>query len=151
MPQDIDRASITPADLGMALLRVFAGVALALSHGLGKLPPSERFIAGVAELGFPAAPLFAWSAGLAETAGGLLLAVGLLTRPAAFFVFFTMMVAALGRHAGDPFGERELPLLFGFVALQFLLAGPGRLSLDALLRRTRHPRSGRAREDHLPA
>lgn len=130
------QASATIQDVGLLLLRVFAGVALALAHGLGKLPPSERFVAGVVEMGFPAAPLFAWATGFSETVGGLLLAVGLLTRPAAFFVLVTMTVAAFVRQAGDPFLERELALLYGFVALQFLLAGPGRLSLDALLRRT---------------
>lgn len=124
-------------DLGLLLLRVFAGLSLALAHGLGKLPPSERFVAGVVEMGFPAAPLFAWAAGLSETVGGLLLALGLLTRPAAFFVLVTMLVATFVRQAGDPYLERELALLFAFVATQFLLAGPGRLSLDALLRRPR--------------
>jgi putative oxidoreductase len=29
------------ADFGLLLLRVFAGLALAFAHGLGKLPPSE--------------------------------------------------------------------------------------------------------------
>lgn len=108
---------------------------MALAHGLGKLPPSESFLAGVVEMGFPAAPAFAWAAGLSETIGGLLLAIGLLTRPAAFFVLLTMMVAAFVRQAGDPFLERELALLYGFVALLFLLGGPGRLSVDSGLQR----------------
>ena len=122
-------------DAGLLALRVFAGVALALAHGLGKLPPSARFVGGVAEMGFPAPGLFAWAAGLSEFAGGLLLALGLLTRPAAFFILVTMAVAAFIREAGNPFGERELALLYGGVALLYLLAGPGRLSLDAVVGR----------------
>lgn len=124
-------------DFGLLLLRLFAGASLALAHGINKLPPSERFVGGVVDMGFPAAPAFAWAAGMAETFGGLLLAIGLLTRPAAFFIVVTMAVAAFLRQAGDPFVERELALLYGAVAMQFLFTGPGRLSLDALLRNRR--------------
>lgn len=124
-------------DVGLLLLRLFAGVSLALAHGVNKLPPSERFVGGVVEMGFPAAPAFAWAAGTAETFGGLLLAIGLLTRPAAFFIVVTMAVAAFLRQAGDPFGERELALLYGAVGVQFLFTGPGRLSLDAVIRKRR--------------
>jgi uncharacterized membrane protein YphA (DoxX/SURF4 family) len=41
-----------------------------------------------------------------------------------------MAVAVVIRHAGDPFGNRELALLYGVIALLFLLAGPGRYSVD---------------------
>lgn len=120
-------------DVGLLFLRVFAGLSLALAHGVGKFPPSERFIGGAAEMGFPLPVLFAWAAALSESVGGLLLAVGLITRPAAFFILVTMLVAAFVRQAGDPFLERELALLYGAVALQFLLTGPGRLAVDALV------------------
>ena len=122
------------ADAGLLLLRAFAGVALALAHGLGKLPPKPGFVAGVEEMGFPAPMLFAWLAGLSEFGGGLLVAIGLLTRPAAFFVLFTMLVAAFVRGAGDPFTDIEKALLFGVIALFLLFAGAGRYSVDALVR-----------------
>jgi putative oxidoreductase len=127
------------ADAGLLLVRVFAGLSLALAHGIGKLPPSERFIAGVEEMGFALPVLFGWAAALSEFGGGLLLTIGLLTRPAALFVLVTMLVAAFIRNAGAPFGERELALLYGVMALLFLLAGAGRYSLDAQLRRTADP------------
>lgn len=122
------------ADAGLLLLRAFAGVALAMAHGLGKLPPKPGFVAGVEEMGFPAPMLFAWLAGLSEFGGGLLIAIGLLTRPAAFFVLMTMLTAAFVRHAGDPFTDTEKALLFGSIALFLLLAGAGRYSVDALVR-----------------
>ena len=122
-------------DVGLLVLRLVAGLALALAHGINKLPPTDPFVAGVAEMGFPAPVLFAYAAGLAEFVGGLLLALGLFTRPAAAFIVFTMAVATFIKQAGDPFTEREAAVLHGTIALFYLLAGPGRLSLDAVLAR----------------
>jgi putative oxidoreductase len=122
-------------DLGLLFLRVIGGLALALGHGLGKLPPSEGFTGRVGDMGFPAPELFAWLATTAEFGGGLLLALGLLTRPAALLVCGQMVVVALLAHAGDPFGDREKAVLIGAIALMCLLAGSGRYSLDALFRR----------------
>lgn len=120
------------ADLGLLILRVFAGLSLALAHGWDKVPPSGGWISRVGEMGLPAPELFAWLSGFAELGGGLLLALGLLTRPAALLVVLNMATAVLLGHAGDPFGAREKALLFGVVALMYLLAGAGRYSLDAL-------------------
>ena len=133
------------ADLAFLVLRLVAGLALALAHGINKLPPTESFVAGVAEMGFPAPLLFAWAAGLAEFAGGLLLALGLFTRPAAFGILTTMVVATFIRQAGDPFTEREAAVLHGAIALFFLMVGPGRLSLDARLGRRYPALLGRGR------
>lgn len=119
--------------LALALLRVFVGLCMAFSHGLGKIPPNEMLIGGVQALGFPMPELFAWAAGLAEFAGGVLLALGLLTRPAAAFVVFTMAVAAFGAHAADPFAKKEMALLYLFTALFFVIHGAGRWSIDNVL------------------
>lgn len=130
-------------DAGLLLLRVFTGLALAFAHGVNKLPPTDRFVAGVVEMGFPAPLLFAWASGITEFAGGILLALGLLTRPAALLIVVNMLVAAFIRQAGDPFKERELAYMFLAAALLYLVAGPGRLSLDAVIGRrlaARRPR-----------
>lgn len=129
--------SASPTDWGLLVLRVFAGLALALAHGIGKIPPSAGFVDGVAGMGFPVPLLFAWAAGLAESVGGVLLAVGLFTRPAAFFVLVNMLVASFMMQAGDSFLERELALLYSCVAVLYILAGPGRVSIDGLQRERR--------------
>lgn len=122
------------SQLGALFLRIFAGLGMALGHGYGKLPPPEGFVEGVADLGFPLPWLFAWAAAIAEFFGGLLLALGLLTRPAAFLILCTMLVAAFGRHAADPFSGKEMALLYAFITFFFVMAGGGRFSLDRFLR-----------------
>jgi putative oxidoreductase len=122
-------------DIGLLAFRLYAGLALALLHGWGKVPPRPGFVARVADLGFPAPELFAWIGAVAEFAGGLLLALGLLTRPAMLLVLVHFTIVVLVAHAGDTLRERELPLFFWATALLYLLAGAGRYSLDALLAR----------------
>lgn len=123
------------ANVGVLLLRVFTGLSLAFAHGINKVPPSERFIAGVAKLGFQLPEVFAWAAAFSEFFGGILLALGLLTRPASFFILMTMLIAGFVRHAPDPFGVKELAFIYASVAIMFLLLGSGRFGVDALLRR----------------
>jgi putative oxidoreductase len=122
-------------DAGLLVLRLFAGLALAFLHGVGKVPPRPRFVDRVAGMGFPAPELFAWLAAFAEFGGGLLLAVGLLTRPAALLLVGHFTVVVLLAHAGDPIQNRELPLFFGVTALALLLTGPGRYSVDGMIDR----------------
>lgn len=123
------------ANIGIALLRIFAGVALMFGHGAGKIPPSAGLIERTASLGFPLPNVFAWAAALSEFAGGALLALGLLTRISSFFIAFTMTVAVLGVHYNDPFARKELGLIYLFIALMFLFKGSGDWSIDAFLRK----------------
>jgi putative oxidoreductase len=123
------------ADIGLLILRMVGGLGLAFGHGLGKFPPSERFIEGVSRLGFPEPTIFAWGAALAELGGGILLAIGLLTRPASLAIAFTMGTAAFRSNYGEPFAEMEKALLYMAIAVCFLFAGAGRYAVDALMRR----------------
>lgn len=124
------------ANAGLALLRIFAGIAMAFAHGFGKLPPSDGLINRTAELGFPMPVVFAWAAGLSEFIGGILLALGLFTRLSSFFIAFTMLVALVGVHGADPFNKQELAFLYLFVAISFMLKGGGDWSIDSFLRKS---------------
>ena len=119
---------------GLALLRIFTGIALAFGHGMGKLPPSKRFVELVGGLGFPAPGFFAWAASLTETAGAIFLALGLFTRISSFFITIFMLVAAFGAHFNDPFGKKEKALMYLFIAVLFMLKGSSDWSLDAMIR-----------------
>lgn len=120
-------------DAGLLLLRLGAGLFMAFGHGLGKIPASEGFIKGVDEMGFPLPALFAWAAGLSEFFGGMLIALGLFTRPAAFFWMCTMGTAAFIGHADDPFGTKEKALLYFTIGVCLVLTGAGKYSLSRLL------------------
>ena len=119
-------------DVALLLLRLWFGTSLALAHGLGKVTDLGGFTSKVADK-VPLAALLGPAAALSEFLGGLLVALGLLTRPAAFLMFTTMMVAGLHIHSADPFAKKELAFAFGISALAILVAGPGRLSLDQWL------------------
>jgi putative oxidoreductase len=120
-------------DLGVLLFRLYVGLAMAFAHGISKVPPSEQFVSGVEALGFPLPVLFAWSAGLTELVGGLLIALGLGTRFASFGLGFTMAVAAFGRHGADPFKLQELSLFYLFACVLLIFFGAGKFSLDRLI------------------
>jgi len=106
---------------------------MAFAHGLGKLPPSEQLVMGVASLGFPAPLFFAWCAGLSEFLGGLLIALGIYTQAASAFLAFTMLVAFAGVHAADPYRIKEMALIYFFSCVMLFFVGPGNLALGRFL------------------
>jgi putative oxidoreductase len=69
----------------------------------------------------------------AEVICAALIVFGAATRVAAVPLLITMMVAAFVVHGADPFGKKELALLYGAGALTLMLTGGGRLSIDALI------------------
>ena len=76
--------------------------------------------------------------GILELVGGLLLLVGLFTRPVAFILCGFAAVAYFLMHAPKGFfpllNGGELAVLYCFVFLYFVAAGPGPWSLDATAR-----------------
>ncbi len=117
-------------EAAMTTLRVVTGLLMLILHGMGKMPPSEKFIEGVTTLGFPAPVAFAWAAGIAESIGAIFLAIGLFTRPSAILLTITMIVAAFGRHLADPLDVKEKSLLYLIIVLVFVFRGAGRWSID---------------------
>jgi putative oxidoreductase len=123
------------SDLGLLIFRLFVGLAMAFSHGLGKMPPPEQLIAGVESMGFPMAIAFAWAAALSEFVGALLLASGLFTRISASLIAVTMAVAGFIVHGADPFAKKEMALLYLAASVMFIFTGAGKYSLDSIVRK----------------
>jgi putative oxidoreductase len=120
----------------LSVLRIVAAF-LFIQFGTGKI----LAMPGPLLPGGGTAPLtsLAGVAGLIESLGGLLLLLGLFTRPAAFIVSGEMAVAYFKGHASGGFwpvlNGGHPAVLFCFVWLYFSAAGPGPWSIDALLRR----------------
>lgn len=128
-------------DLGLLLLRLGAGGVLA-AHGTQKLfgwfgghgiEGTGRFMESV---GYAPGRASATAAGLAETGGGTLLALGLGT-PAAGAAAVGAMAGAAAIHVPNGFfaqeGGYEYAATLGLAAAGLAVAGPGRLSLDHAL------------------
>jgi putative oxidoreductase len=114
----------------LGLLRIMTGL-LFLAHGTQKLlsfPAGERAGSGLA---FDGPGAFA---GVIELVCGLLVTIGLFTRPAAFLASGTMAVAYFLAHAPQNFfpvnNGGDAAILYCFVFLYLVVAGPGAWSLD---------------------
>jgi putative oxidoreductase len=66
----------------------------------------------------------------AELICSILVLLGLFTRPALFFLIFTMTVVAFVIKLGQGLGEMEKALLYLFPFISLYILGPGRYSLD---------------------
>jgi len=79
-----------------------------------------------------------WIGGILELVGGLLILLGLFTRPTAFILSGMMAVAYLQFHApngGWPAQNQGIPaVLFCFIFLYMAARGGGDYSLDAMMR-----------------
>jgi len=130
--------------LAPLFLRIGVGVVMAL-HGWTKWTQGqEGWLKGemLVKLGLPYPEILAWVVLVTELVGGILIVLGLLTRIWAIGMAIEMIVVlVMVEGKGFPFltpegrvwaGELEWLLLFGALALLFL--GPGKASLDALLR-----------------
>lgn len=122
-------------DVGLLILRVGIGI-MFIGHGLPKLmagPEKWVMIGGAMKnLGINFAPMF-WGlmATLSEFAGGILLVLGLFTRPACFFLLNTMIVAAyMHISKGDPFVKYSHAIEAGILFLSLFFIGPGKYSVD---------------------
>ena len=116
----------------LSILRIVAAI-LFFEHGTQKLlgfPPSEHA---------PEMMSLPWIAGLLELVGGGLLALGLFTRPVAFILSGEMAVAYWMAHAPEnlfpALNGGDAAILYCFVFLYLVFAGPGPWSLDAKLGR----------------
>jgi putative oxidoreductase len=115
----------------LALLRIMTAL-LFIEHGTQKFfafPPSEYFPEAPAILSLMGV------AGLLELVGGALILIGLFTRPVAFVLSGFMAAAYFMGHAPQGFfpvsNMGEGAILYCFIFLYMVFAGPGAWSVDA--------------------
>ena len=134
---------VLPVPALLSVLRIMTGL-LFLEHGTGKL------------LGFPAGlpfvdkmpPGLLYFTGTMELVGGVLITLGLFTRPVAFILSGEMAVAYFQFHAPQAFWPTTNlgapAILYCFIFLYLVFAGAGEWSLDAMIARSRGERVGGA-------
>ena len=112
----------------LSILRIVSGL-IFLAHGTQKLlnfPATERVVEAFS---------LGWFAGVIEIVCGALLVVGFLSRPAAFLASGTMAFAYWLAHAPRDFfpvnNGGDAAILYCFIFLYLVFAGPGPWSIDA--------------------
>ena len=123
-------------DSAETLLRVVAGAAL-VTHGLGKVADPFGAVRMVESLGF--FPGLFWSPLLSFTEffAGILITIGLLTRPASFAAMFILLVTVYFHwiQLDQGYGGAEKSILWAAVMFFFVIRGGNAHSVDAKLGR----------------
>jgi putative oxidoreductase len=124
----------------LSIVRIVAAL-LFLEHG------TSRLFGWPSPLPSPALFSMYWVAGAIELVGGILLALGLFTRCAAFVMSGEMAFAYFISHAPNSFfpilNRGDASILYCFIFLYIAFAGGGPWSLDAWLRGRRAAQSDR--------
>ena len=125
-------------NLGLLFSRIITGGLMCYLHGWSKLMAGtgrwERLGSGLSDflgLDFLSIPL-GFMASFAESIAALLIIVGWYTRPSAFLLAFTMLVA-VSKKIPAGLRDAELPLLFLCLSLLLLFSGAGKYSIDHLI------------------
>jgi len=126
--------------IGLLVLRIGIG-SMFIYHGTGKFLAGPEVLTKVGSamsfVGIHSGHYyFGILAALAEAGGGLCLILGFLFLPAAFFMFFTMGIAAtMHLSMGDGLKGASHALEAGILFFSLMFIGPGPVALDNVLRK----------------
>ncbi len=137
-----------PASFGFLVLRVLVGLMMLIGHGIPKMMnyASRKDFFYVPDF-FPLSalshPVSLTLCIVAEVLGATLIIIGLATRPAAFVLGFSMVVAAFGALGATPWfvstptliETKELSIMYLIPLIVIILSGAGGYSLDAFIYR----------------
>ena len=133
------------ASAGLLALRWGFGLMMLIGHGWAKVGMFEAekdnwSVPDLPLLSLLSPPMAMVGTIVAEVVCSALLVLGLLTRPAAFVLGFTMLVAAFQVHGEHPFfmagGPAKEPALLYFIPyLVLIISGAGLYSADAAIYR----------------
>lgn len=116
---------------GLTFLRVATGLLMAY-HGLEVFDALKmrEYAAWDVVKTLPAPLLMVYAGKGLELVTGLLLAVGLFTRPAALLMAINMLFICFRIGNGKFYYEDQHPFIFALLSLVFFFTGPGRWSID---------------------
>jgi putative oxidoreductase len=121
------------------LLRVVAGLAL-VTHGFVKIQNPLGPVGLVESIGFFPGPAAFWAVLLSVTEffGGILIAIGLLTRPAALGALIVLLVTVYFHWIlrSEGYSGAEKSILWAAIMFYFLIRGANLHSVDARLGKT---------------
>jgi putative oxidoreductase len=119
-----------------AILRIIAGVAL-MTHGYSKILNPMGAVGLVESLGFYPGVIFSPLLAITEFFGGLLIAIGLFTRPAALAAMFVLLVTVWFHWITQSEGYfgAEKSILWAAICFYFVVHGGRYLAVDKRLRR----------------
>jgi putative oxidoreductase len=112
-----------------------------IQTGIGHITHLDKVTAYFGDLGIPAPALNAPLISMLELGGGILLALGLASRPIAFLLTCNMMVAFITADREALFSVfsnpdklyAAAPYTFLFACLLVMIFGPGKLAIDTLI------------------
>lgn len=127
-------AALSP--LAETLLRVLAGIMLAV-HGWPKIQNPMGLTGMVESIGFAPSWFWAFALAITEFFGGLLLIVGLFTRPVAAAATVVLLVTVWFHwvQLGQGWKGSELSMIWAAVTFLFVARGAGRFSVDRVIGR----------------
>lgn len=124
------------APLAYAFIRFCAG-AIFIPHGIQKLSGGAAADKFVMALGLANPAPWAGAMGTIELVGGVMLALGLLTRPVALLLAVELLVMIFAVHIHNGFawnsGGVQYPVMLLALCIAALFRGGGRYSLDRLI------------------
>jgi putative oxidoreductase len=117
----------------LAICRIVVGAVL-VYHGQQKVMGNVDDLASMLQQrGWPLPWFQAFAASYIEFAGGVLLIVGLFTRPVALSITLLFFVIVVVFHGADAFSTKELGILYLMFGALFFATGGGRFSVDHYL------------------
>ncbi|WP_099865450.1 DoxX family protein [Pararhizobium haloflavum] len=124
------------SELAETLLRVVAGLAL-VTHGLPKIMDPFGAVGMVEGLGFYPGTLWSPLLSATEFLGGILIAIGLFTRSAAFAATIVLLVTVWFHWLvqGEGYGGAEKSILWAAMTFYFVIRGANSHSVDARIGR----------------
>ena len=128
-------------DFTSLIARISTGTLMFYLHGLGKITSGyhrwERLgktvtdIIGVDSMAIP----LGFMASVSESILAIFILIGFYTRTSTFFLGFTMMVAFNKHLFSEGLKSGEMALLYLILCIVIFLLGPGRYSIDRLIKR----------------